>query len=859
MLRRAFAIFRARKLRTVITIAVLSLAFCLMGVLPALFIHIDDYMLEEDTKQYGLFHGIFYDVTPEQLKLLEGNMFVKRMGLLFSCGEYPIAETGEKIKLGAYDAEAQELARIQLLEGRMPERSGEVALESSWRDKMENGLEIGQHIVLQLPDGDMAFTICGFTANYRRDWIGYDCDTPSDRLPSALLYAEEAAGMAQTQHVLVCVSQFSKQENPETAFKGVASTIDKNGRSYLINRKVYQNRGLNKIFGMMQRILLILPVVIAVAAAIFFALRPQMEAYKALANRLYVRGARHRDVIWLETVWLLLMLGASIVLSQLLGEGIFALCKQLSGMPWQPFSSFGISLIAILTTMVVLAVYTKKSILPLADATYSERYTGKVLVAMEVGKNFAYTFGKRRKYSNRSPAFWAGLATSLVFVLMLCGLAELKQGNYRLNVQKSQRNIEASIYTEEGKYTYRYGDFSIWEGNYFDKEQVEALASLPGAAYLKKEYGGQIACLIFPEGYSAYAQQIERVDNVPGSQEIKDIEVIPKRLNVTQRGYTVWVLDTQLQKLLQDQYPQLQVTEALKEGSCIMVCPPIADSIEEGKQHFNDLFRAGDTVRFAMLSYTVPAEQAAGRTDVFAYHEQTLEIARVMEEDLWLDYGYGALDTDVNPGITVIVSEQTAASLDFLNQIKGFKLYMQEDCTQEQCEAAETQLQKLSDGLYGVESYIDRRDDQTKQIVKAVVLYAAMTALAGSVILLLCSWAHIYQRSRDLYAKTYVMLFLQGMEQKTVFESLLWEGIFYFKRTVTLMFPIMVFGETYYVSAYQYGFGELGRLILEATLLALRDILQYTVICLPLIVLAALWFGRGLRKSGIAKVTFCRK
>lgn len=96
-----------------------------------------------------------------------------------------------------------------------------------------------------------------------------------------------------------------------------------------------------------------------------------------------------------------------------------------------------------------------------------------------------------------------------------------------------------------------------------------------------------------------------------------------------------------------------------------------------------------------------------------------------------------------------------------------------------------------------------------------------MTALAGSVILLLCSWAHIYQRSRDLYAKTYVMLFLQGMEQKTVFESLLWEGIFYFKRTVTLMFPIMVFGETYYVSAYQYGFGELGRLILEATLLAL--------------------------------------
>lgn len=158
-----------------------------------------------------------------------------------------------------------------------------------------------------------------------------------------------------------------------------------------------------------------------------------------------------------------------------------------------------------------------------------------------------------------------------------------------------------------------------------------------------------------------------------------------------------------------------------------------------------------------------------------------------------------------------------------------------------------------------MESYIDRQDDQTKQIVKAVVLYAAIVALAGSVILLLCSWAHIYQRSRDLYEKTYGMLFLQGREQKTVFWSLVWEGILYFKRTVTLMFPIMAFGETYYVSAYQYGFGELGRLILGATLLALRDILLYTVICLPLIVLAALWFRRGLRKKGITKAVRCRR
>lgn len=115
-------------------------------------------------------------------------------------------------------------------------------------------------------------------------------------------------------------------------------------------------------------------------------------------------------MILLEMVWLLMMLAAAILLSQLMGEGIFALCRYLTGMPWQPFGGFGISLIAILTTVVVLMVYTRKSILPLADATYSERHTGKVLVAMEVGENFAYTFGKLAQIQQSQPAFWAGLA-----------------------------------------------------------------------------------------------------------------------------------------------------------------------------------------------------------------------------------------------------------------------------------------------------------------------------------------------------------------------------------------------------------------------------------------------------------------
>jgi len=851
MLRKALHILADRKLRTIGAILMLCLAFCLMGAVPAFFTNIDEYMLEEDSRKYGLFHGIFYEVTDANLEKLEGNMFVEQIGVFYGSGEYTLAEAEEIIRLGGYDATAQSLARIQLTEGRMPEVPGEIALESNWIDKFEKAPVIGDMITIQMPSGDKEYTITGFTANYRRDWLQYDQGTSSDRLPSGLLCVEEAQELAQVQHAMLYVSQFSKQENPETVFKGIGDTVQKKSNSYFINRNVYKNRGLNKIFGIMQRILLILPPIIAMAAALFFAMRPQMEQYRKLANQMYAQGARHKDVLLLEVVWMALLMVPAILLSQLLGEGIFALCKHLTGIPWEPLGGLTVAIIAAVTTIITVVVYTRKSILPLQDASYTQRREGKVLVAMPIRKGLAYTFGKRRKYSNRSPAYWAAIATSLVFITLMCGFMELKEGNYRLNMQQTQRSMEAAVYTEEGKQTARYGKFAIWQGEYLDEQAVEALESMPGVAYMDKQYGGEIASLVFPAHYSAYAQEIKRVDNVPGSKAITDITVVPKRLEVTQRGYTVWVLDEELQQALQSQYPELDVAAQLAEGKCIMICPDLADSIEESKVHTNDIYAEGDTIRFGMLGSTVPVQEIGDRLDVFTYHEQTLEVSKVLQDHIWLDYGYGAYDSDVNvsAGVYVIVSEQTAQGLDFLDEIKGFKLYMKDDCTEQEYADAKAAVEAITDGVYGVESYFDRHTVQVKQVVKATVLFAAIVAAAGSALLLLCVWIMIYQRSRELYEPTYGLMFRMGVPDKLIFRSFIWEGLFYLKRVVTIMFPILTFGETYYVSAYQYGFGQLGKMLVDAVLLALRDMGLFVAACLPLILLAAVWYSRRLDRA----------
>lgn len=848
MLYKAFCLWRSHRGRVLAAALMLSLALCLAGAMPAMFTNIDEYMLEQDAETYGFFHGIFYEVAPEEAEKLAENLFVDRIGWIRDGGEAEVRGTDRSARVGAMDAEAVILSRLVPTEGRLPAAAGEAALEEGWRDRFDPALQVGDRVTVDLPAGEVSLVITGFVPDYREAWLGYEVGTSADRLPSVLLSEVDAEALCPTRHAMVCVTQFNKQENPETAFKGVASTIGKNAHSYFLNRNVYQNRGYNKIFGLMQRILLILPPVIAVAAAMYFALRPLARRFYDAANRLYALGAPHGYVLRLEAAYFLPIFLGSLLVSQALSQGVFALCRAWSGLPWRPFGGLFVAILVAATGLIVIAVYTKKHILPLSDATYTERRAGKIVVSLDSRAGFAWHFAKRRKYSNRSPVFWASVATALVFVTLLCGFMELDKGNYRLNRQTDAQQIAASIETGKGKYTYRYGKYSIWTGELLDAAAVEALESLPGVVRVQKEYGGQIACLIFPEGYSPYAQQLERTDNIPGSASTEGIEVLPRRQEATQRGYTIWVLGKEEQAALFAQYPDFNPAW-FEKGSGVLLCPPLSDAVEEGKVHENDLFSAGDTLRFGMLSFTVPAEEAGDRRDVFAYHEQTVTAAAVLSREVWLDLGETVLDSGVNPGVTLMVSEETAAGLDFANEVRGFTVYMRPDCTAAELYGAKAAADSAVEGLYGAQVRVGRAQSATKQIVRAVVCFAAWTALFGAAALLLACWAQVYQNSMDTYTRTFGRLFYLGMDGRTAFQSLVYEGVLYWKRTITLLLPVMAFGETYYVgNVYEYGFDQLFRMLAEAVLRAARDAGLYTAVCVPLTLIAAAVFGRGLEQ-----------
>lgn len=133
MLYKAFCLWRSHRGRSAGGGLMLSLALCLAGAMPAMFTNIDEYMLEQDAETYGFFHGIFYEVAPEEAEKLAENLFVDRIvGSATAASRSP--GTDRSARVGAMDAEAVVLSRLVPTEGRLPAAAGEPRLEEGWRD-----------------------------------------------------------------------------------------------------------------------------------------------------------------------------------------------------------------------------------------------------------------------------------------------------------------------------------------------------------------------------------------------------------------------------------------------------------------------------------------------------------------------------------------------------------------------------------------------------------------------------------------------------------------------------------------------------------------------------------------------------
>ena len=157
-------------------------------------------MLERRKDAYGDWQYAYLHINESESEHVKANPFLAQAGTLWSAARV-LQEDGDSIYgVGGSDETAITMARLHLMEGRMPEKAGEAAIEATTLRKLGIVWEIGDTITLNLipAAGDMdeetevrqlEVTLCGVLKDYTPNW----CISGRILLPSVFVTEDTIA------------------------------------------------------------------------------------------------------------------------------------------------------------------------------------------------------------------------------------------------------------------------------------------------------------------------------------------------------------------------------------------------------------------------------------------------------------------------------------------------------------------------------------------------------------------------------------------------------------------------------------------------------------------------------------------
>ncbi len=168
--------------------------------------------LEERRKDaYGAWQFALLSLDPEQGEShsLENSPFIQQSGYIWSQAILTNPGLDADYGVGGIDSGAVGLARIQVLEGHLPEQPGEAALEASLANRLGLQGQLGETVRLHLAPVDergrpmegaeteeMEIRLCGIIRDYNANW----CISNQALLPSVFLSEEAFAGWENTPY-----------------------------------------------------------------------------------------------------------------------------------------------------------------------------------------------------------------------------------------------------------------------------------------------------------------------------------------------------------------------------------------------------------------------------------------------------------------------------------------------------------------------------------------------------------------------------------------------------------------------------------------------------------------------------------
>lgn len=128
--------------------------------------------LETARMQYGLWQGVRMDISVKDRQILNSHELLEEVGTQEIFG---LLETnGLTFVTGCADGSFYKLANFSLLQGRLPERGDEIAVENWVLDRLGMAYEPGETITGTIQGSQRQFTVTGIINNYTASWISGD-------------------------------------------------------------------------------------------------------------------------------------------------------------------------------------------------------------------------------------------------------------------------------------------------------------------------------------------------------------------------------------------------------------------------------------------------------------------------------------------------------------------------------------------------------------------------------------------------------------------------------------------------------------------------------------------------------------
>jgi putative ABC transport system permease protein len=154
----AYKYLKSQKKRSVLTIVGIVLSVALFTSIGTMLVSFQQNEIKNTIQSQGDYHARLRSVTGDKVEKLKAHVNHERIGVIASEGfaliyEYRVSEEDIRntyLSIENYDKNALEMLPVVLLEGRLPEKQGEIVIEEGAFQYLPEGLKIGDIVELSL-------------------------------------------------------------------------------------------------------------------------------------------------------------------------------------------------------------------------------------------------------------------------------------------------------------------------------------------------------------------------------------------------------------------------------------------------------------------------------------------------------------------------------------------------------------------------------------------------------------------------------------------------------------------------------------------------------------------------------------